>query len=227
MIDERQGLFTPEGVELTLTLAGPVPRSVAFLLDLLIRVGVYVVAAMLFGIFLSSIAGGVLLITVFLLEWFYPVLFEILNNGQTPGKSAMKIAVTHTDGTPVTLNGSLIRNLLRTADMFPACYLAGFICMLCNRRFQRLGDMAADTVVIHTSHDSLRPVKVNVTPQLPDWPVTLDDQRTLVSFLQRGEKLSQPRRQELASLAYPEITPAQAELRALAHARHLLGGDGK
>lgn len=225
MIDERQGLFTPEGVELTLTLAGPVPRGVAFLLDLLIRVGVYIVAAMLFGLLLSSVAGGLMLITVFLLEWFYPVLFEMLNNGQTPGKSAMKIAVTHTDGTPVTLNGSLIRNLLRTADMFPSFYLAGIVCMLCNKRFQRLGDLAADTVVIHTGHELLSQARVTIAPQLPDWPVTLDDQRTLVSFLQRGEKLSQPRRQELASLAYPELTPAHAETRALAHARHLLGGD--
>ena len=193
----------------------------------MIRAGVYLAASIVFGLLLGSVSGGLMLITVFLLEWFYPVLFEVLNNGRTPGKSAMKLAVTHSDGTPVTLNGSLIRNLLRTADMFPAFYLAGFICMLSNPRFQRLGDLAADTVVIHVSHDELNKANVNVKPQLPDWPVSLEDQRTLVAFLQRGEKLSQPRRQELASLAYPELTPEKAETRALSHANHLIGGDGK
>lgn len=227
MIDERLGLFTPEGAELTLTLAGPLPRAVAFLLDLLIRAGIYLIAAIALSILTPSIAGGVLLILIFGLEWFYPVVFELFKNGQTPGKSALKIAVTHSDGTPVTVNGSILRNLLRTADMFPACYLAGFLCMLSNQRFQRLGDLAADTVVIHVAPQEMHNVKVQVTALLPDWPVTLDDQRALVSFLQRGEKLSQARRQELAKLAYPELTPAQAEIRALGHARHLLGGDGQ
>lgn len=222
IIDERQGLITPEGAELNLTLAGVIPRTAAFMIDLLIRIVVYSGAGMLFA-FLGSVGGGLMLILMFLLEWFYPVVFEVFRDGQTPGKKALGIAVTHADGTPVTVNGSLLRNLLRSADIFPFCYLAGYLTMLSNPRFQRLGDLAADTVVIHVDKPQIRQVRVNVPPQAPDWPVSLDDQRTLVAFLERGEALSQPRRQELAVLAYPESTPEQAERRALAHGRYLLG----
>lgn len=224
MIDERLGLVTPEGAELNLSLAGPVPRTAAFLIDLLIRGVVYIIAGIVM-LFLGSIGNGFMLILMFLLEWFYPVFFEIFRNGQTPGKKALGLAVTHADGTPVTVNGSLLRNLLRSADIFPGCYLAGYLAMLCNPRFQRLGDLAADTVVIHVNKPALHDARVTVPPLAPDWPVSLADQQTLVAFLERGQGLSQPRRQELAAIAYPELTPEQAELRALSHARFLLGGD--
>lgn len=223
MIDDRQGLYTPEGAELSLVLAGPVVRTAAFTLDLLIRIAIYILVAII-SAFIGGIGNGVILISMFLLEWFYPVLFEVFRDGQTPGKKSMGIAVTHSDGTPITINGSLIRNLLRNADMFPGCYLAGFIAMLCNQRFQRLGDLAADTVVVYVNKPELTPVEVNVVAETPDWTVSLADQRTLVSFLERGVKLSQARRQELAVLAYQEASPERAEVLALAHARHLLGG---
>lgn len=223
MIDDRQGLYTPEGAELSLVLAGPVVRTAAFTLDLLIRLAIYILVAIVLS-FIGSIGTGLVLISMFLLEWFYPVFFEVFRDGQTPGKKSMGIAVTHSDGTPITINGSLIRNLLRNADMFPACYLAGFITMLCNRRFQRLGDLAADTVVVYVNKPELAPVEVNVVAEMPDWAVSLADQRTLVSFLERGIKLSQARRQELAALAYQDVAPERAERLALAHARYLLGG---
>src|SRR5690606_41766368 len=141
MIDERLGLVTPEGAELNLSLAGPVPRTAAFLIDLLIRGVVYVIAAIVM-LFLGSIGNGVMLILMFLLEWFYPVFFEVFRHGQTPGKKALGLPVTHADGTPVTVNGSLLRNLLRSAYIFLGCYLAGYLTMQCNRRLQLRGDLA-------------------------------------------------------------------------------------
>ncbi len=73
---------------------------------------------------------GLLLILAFVLEWFYPTLFEAFRHGQTPGKKAMGIVVVHANGSPLSFNGSLIRNLLRTADAFPLFYLLGFVCTL-------------------------------------------------------------------------------------------------
>ena len=151
LIDERLEIETPEGTRLTLSLAGPVTRALAYGIDLLIRLLVFVVIAMAVAVF-GNVGTGVILISLFLLEWFYPTLFEALRNGQTPGKKYMGIAVVHSNGTPLSFNGSLIRNLLRTADAFPMFYLLGFVSTLISPRFQRLGDMAANSVVIHVEN---------------------------------------------------------------------------
>lgn len=222
MIDDRQTLRTAEGATLSLVPAGILPRACAFLIDLLIRAPVYIVAMIVMAT-RSGNTTGLMLILLFLLEWFYPVLFEVLRHGQTPGKRLLGIAVTHIDGAPVTLNGSLLRNLIRQADFFPMFYLTGFIAMLCNQRFQRLGDMAANTMVVHVG-SSRPPQQISVTQSTaPDWPVTLDDQQTLLALLERQDTLSGPRRQELCALGWPELSSAQAEQRALATARHLRG----
>ena len=222
MIDERLRLRTPEGAQLTLVPAGIMPRLVAFSLDMAIRIAVYIVAGILLGIF-SSISAGVMLILVFVLEWFYPVVFEVYMHGQTPGKRTMDLVVVHSDGSPVTVNGSIVRNLLRTADMFPVFYLAAFITMLCNRRFQRLGDLAADTLVVHLDQARRPDVTVTVAERAPDWPVDIQDQQTLVAFLERGQSLTAERRQELARMVYPDLADQAAEKQALGVARHLLG----
>lgn len=222
MIDDRLLLRTPEGAHLTLLPAGPLPRSVAFMLDFLIRIALYLsITLLLLAIGLFN--NGLMLILVFLLEWFYPVIFEMLWNGQTPGKKALRLSVIHSDGTPLTLNGSIIRNLLRSADFFPLLYLTGFITMLLNKRFQRLGDLAADTLVIHLPE---KPVDLPTLPgnsSPPDWPVTLEDQQVLVSLLEREHQLGDPRVQELAHFGWPEHNDQQAQQTALSIARHLRG----
>lgn len=222
MIDDQIELTTPEGVSIQLAPAGPVPRFLAYMIDLLIRVVIYVVAGIILA-FVPSVGGGLILILMFLLEWFYPVLFEQISNGQTPGKKAMGLVVVHSNGAPVTFNGSFIRNLLRTADFLPAFFTAGLLTMLCNRRFQRLGDLAADTMVVHRQRAALPSVRVAVQELAPDWPADRDDQRVLVSFLERGQSLTRARRQELARIAWPEHTPEQAESHALGTARHMVG----
>ncbi|MCG8394444.1 MAG: RDD family protein [Pseudomonadales bacterium] len=209
LIDERVDVETPEGAILTLSLAGPVTRALAYGIDLLIRLLVFAVFAMLLSL-LGKAGSGLLMILMFMLEWFYPALFEALRHGQTPGKKAMGIAVVHANGSPLSFNGSLIRNLLRTADAFPLFYLLGFITTLINPRFQRLGDMAANTVVVHiepadTSHKSR-----DGEPLAPDWPVNREDQLALLAFHERHDQFSRARQEELAQLAYPELDPQQA-----------------
>ncbi|MDF1629528.1 MAG: RDD family protein [Alcanivoracaceae bacterium] len=222
MIDDRQSMRTAEGATLSLVPAGILPRGGAFLIDLLIRAPVYIAALIVMSTRTGS-AAGLMLIFLFLLEWFYPVLFEVLRHGQTPGKRMLGIAVTHTDGAPVTLNGSLLRNLIRQADFFPMFYLTGFVAMLSNRRFQRFGDMAANTMVVHVGN-SRPPQQISVAQTTPpDWQVTLDDQQTLLALLERQDSLSAARRQELCALGWPELDSAQAEQRALATARYLRG----
>ena len=126
LIDERFEVETPEGAMLSLSLAGPVTRAMAYGIDLILRLIIFAVLAIVLSL-LGKMGIGLLLIIGFALEWFYPTLFEALRHGQTPGKKAMGIAVVHANGSPLSFNGSLIRNLLRTADAFPLFYLLGFI----------------------------------------------------------------------------------------------------
>ena len=156
-IDDQLHIDTPEGARLTLSLAGPLPRALAYGIDLAIRglaLALVAIPLMLFG----RGGMGLYLVLLFFMEWFYPVLFEALWQGRTPGKRMMGLAVVHGNGAPLGFNGSLVRNLLRTADLFPMFYLTGFLVMLITRRAQRLGDLAADTLVIHAGkrHLSLK-----------------------------------------------------------------------
>ena len=73
---------------------------------------------------------GAAFVTVFLLEWFYPVFFEVYRNGATPGKQALNLAVVQDDGIPVGWSASMVRNLLRTADLLPFLYGCGLLSMM-------------------------------------------------------------------------------------------------
>lgn len=199
MLDTRLALATPEGVDLTLVPAGAMVRASAFAIDLLIRGGLLFVLAMVLGL-LGKLGSGLFLLLLFLVEWFYPVLFELLNRGATPGKKAMGICVVESDGRPVGFAASVIRNLLRTADFLPFLFGFGILFMLFHPRFQRLGDLAAGTLVVWA------PVAIKV-PVLPAAPVMapagklrLVEQQALIAFAERSPRLSPSRQQELGNI---------------------------
>lgn len=192
-------VHTPEGITLHLTPAGPAPRFLAWSIDLMIRM---LISA---GLFIAlSFAGrtgiGIALILSFLLEWFYPVYFELRKEGQTPGKKSMGLYVAHEDATPIGASSSIIRNLLRVVDFLPFLYAFGLISMLLNRRFQRLGDLVAKTVVLHK--DKMLPHSDDEQQQSirPPIKLTLVEQQALVAYWQRRKKISAERQQELALL---------------------------
>ncbi|MGV8435388.1 RDD family protein, partial [Pseudomonas aeruginosa] len=86
---------------------------------------------------------GLGLLLTFVMTWWYMVLFEVLNQGRSPGKQMMGLRVVHDDGTPVGWAASLLRNLLRFADILPFGYALGLLCCLNHPAFKRLGDIAA------------------------------------------------------------------------------------
>ena len=155
--------------DLQAAVAGVVPRALAFTIDFFIRWVIFIIV-----LTISSVTGkagiGLLLITFFILEWWYPVLFEVFRNGQTPGKKAFGIKVVKDDLTPISFGPSLTRNLLRTADFLPTFYVFGIISAVCTTKFQRLGDLAAGTLVIYS--ESLASPKENtldkVEPIVPN-----------------------------------------------------------
>jgi uncharacterized RDD family membrane protein YckC len=204
LLDTLRVLETPEGVDLELRVAGPLVRCVAWALDFAIRVAIYIALSIALSV-LGKLGTGILLASLFALEWLYPVFFE-LHNGQTPGKKAMGLRVVHGNGTPVGWSASLIRNLLRAADFLPFLYGFGLVSMLANRNFQRLGDLAANTLVVYDDVNEADNTLLDQTPSDPPLRhLSMDEQKTLIEFAERVEKLSPARVAELAQLL-PSLT---------------------
>ncbi|WP_259639751.1 RDD family protein [Pseudomonas syringae group genomosp. 3] len=204
--------------------AGLVSRSLAFGIDLAIRAGVIGILFMLLQLF-DKLGMGLAAIAIFLVNWWYMVLFEVLNQGRTPGKRMLGLRVMHDDGTPVDWSSSVIRNLLRFVDMLPLGYSLGAISCLNHPLFKRLGDLAAGTLVIYSDRPALRPVVPPAEPFIVPFALRLDEQRAVLSLAERQGELSSARTQELAAiLAEPLRIPAdQAVLHVNGIARSLLG----
>lgn len=223
-VDTRRYYETPEGIALEMRLAGPVVRACAWAIDFAIRCALYLGLTLTLA-FLGGLGLAVALIGFFLIEWFYPVLFEV-HSGMTPGKKAMGLWVIQDNGTPIDWSASLVRNLLRAADFLPLFYGFGLICMLINRDFKRLGDLAAGTLVVYRETQSQRLDLPQAEPLPPPRPLTLEEQQTLLAFAERSQRLSAERREELAGLLAPWIRPgfASPEQGLYAYARWLTKG---
>lgn len=223
-LDTVRTVETPEGVELTLRVAGPVARSLAWALDQLIRIVAYFVVGIMLA-FLGELGMGLFLVFLFLAEWFYPVLFEVLRYGSTPGKMVMGLTVVHDDGTPVTWTPSIVRNLLRFADFLPMAYLIGLISMLASRDFKRLGDVVAGTVVVYRDVP-MGPVQLVEAAPIPV-PVGLDqaEQRAIIDYAERARGWSEDRVYELAEIIHPLAggPPQEGARKLLGMAHWLLG----
>lgn len=111
----------------------------------------------------------------------------------------MGLVVVHDNGTPISWSASLIRNLLRVADFFPLFYGTGLLVMLASRRFQRLGDMVAGTLVVYREREKTNIEIPNVTPKPPPIHLSVDELRNLLAFAERSGQLSEARRVELAN----------------------------
>lgn len=197
-LDTLREYEIPEGVRLEFRLAGPVVRACAWGIDASLRMLLYVGLSIALSVF-GGVGVAVMLIGFFLIEWFYPVLFE-LQDGATPGKRAMGIRVIQDNGTPVTPASSVIRNLLRAADFLPLLYGFGLTCILLNREFKRLGDLAAGTLVVYRDRPVERFQPTQEAAYQPPLDLTEMERKTLLAFAERGQSLSESRRIELAEL---------------------------
>jgi len=226
LLDTTRRVATPEGIELTLRLAGPVPRALAWSVDFALRVAVVLVVMMLASQ-LGRAGWGVVLLTAFFVEWILPALFEAQMGGQTPGKRFFGIAVLNDDGTPLRWPGALTRNLLRAVDFLPFFYAFGLVAMLLTRDFKRLGDLAAGTVVVYLSTEKAAPRKIPEAPPLaPPVPLDLDEQRAVLDLAERAAGLTKERVEELAALPTPlvgSLDGERAAARLLGMANYLAG----
>ena len=213
--EDRVTIATPEGVDVDLTLAGIGSRFIASLIDTTIKL----VAWLGFFIFLfgaTSLVGGrdltswgaaVFFIVSFLIWFAYDVFFETLASGRTPGKRVTGLRVVRIGGRPVGFVASSIRNVVRIVDLLPGLYLVGMIAVIVTRLNQRVGDLAAGTVVVRDKRVTSAPAQhqsyAPPTPpaSLESWDVgaiTADDLATIRRFLERRAELAPHAREHLA-----------------------------
>lgn len=144
-------LRTPEGMDFSLPLAGPVPRLLAMFVDLLVVAivgGVVQKVTAVLAIFSADVAQGIQTVLFFVISMLYGIVVEWLWQGQTVGKRLLGIRVMDRDGLPMHLSQIVVRNLLRPVDMLPVFYLVGGVTALATQYGQRIGDLAANTVVV-------------------------------------------------------------------------------
>jgi uncharacterized RDD family membrane protein YckC len=182
----------------------------AFLLDLLIRLGIDLGLVMIFGAW-GGFGGGVILIGVFCVEWLYPIVFELSRWGATPGKRTLGLRVVMDTGLPVTPAASFTRNMLRVADFLPLAYAFGIVTMLLNRECKRLGDLAAGTLVVHANPVVLHDAPPPAASLAPARPLNPREQAAILSWAGRAKRLTPARFEELAQLAAPALPPAPAD----------------
>lgn len=236
-LDTLRHTETPEGVTLHLRPAGAPARALAWAVDFILRL---VMFSVLVGALaqLKGFGMGMAAIIAFVLEWFYPVLFELAPGAATPGKRLLGLRVVMADGLPVTPSASVLRNLLRAVDFLPFLYLLGGLTMLARSDFRRLGDLVAQTLVVHQPPE-WRSSNLPAGPALaPSRPLTLAQQRAVLALAQRHAVLTAARFEEMArplaawlpatdtlpGAMTPSGAPqAEATERLLALARHLLG----
>ena len=211
--EETLDIQTPENVAFGYQVAGIGSRFLATLIDTVILVLLQGVLAVIVLAMVSRIdakqftswAYAALGLFLAIFNWGYYILFEMLWNGQSPGKRWVGLRVIRRDGTPITLSEALVRNLARLVDFLPFAYGVGIIVMFLDKQSRRLGDLAASTLVVHdrapisietlSSRESVIPMPVRRLMPMEDFPferLTNDDLNLIEDFInRRGQLLHQ------------------------------------
>ncbi len=223
----------PEQVWLELKPAGFGSRGLAYLTDVTIRWSVLLViicgtlllfyqlspgSSVLERIFHSAFSSdetkhltthivAIIAITIFLIEWSYPVYFEVRHQGVTPGKKIFGLRVVNQEGLPVTFQASAIRTLLLLVDFLPACGFVAFVSMLVTKRSLRIGDLVSGTQVVVESQDLYPLPKFKNPNQKKSIALPLPLYTLLESYLRRKDYFTAPAKNGLKTLLTKALTP--------------------
>ncbi len=182
----RESILGLDNIRLDLPVASLGSRSLAAFLDY-IGLGfvafAWIVAAVVVTQWVAPGSTAVLVIAgLFLIEWGYFALQEILGGGRTLGKRLLKLRVVTAEGGAAGGGPLLIRNLVRDVDMF-----CGPLLMVLDPLSRRLGDRLAGTLVVHDRERETAPVLGRVPP---GWGAR--ELAVVETFLARAATLGDP-----------------------------------
>ena len=213
---DELSIDTPEQIELSYDLAGIGSRFCAAFIDLILigamlAVGWFVIGDLIIsGAFDETLSNWVIAIVsiiVFAINWGYHILFDLIRNGQSPGKGLLRLRVIKDSGYPINFADSAIRNLVRFVDFLPMFYGIGGMSMILDKKWRRLGDFAAGTLVIKerrglTPNQLVAHIAQKSTFTYRNWirldQVTDVELSTIREYLSRRHTLSTQRRRQLA-----------------------------
>jgi len=226
---EKLTIDTPEQIALEFPLASVGSRFLALALDTLVQAGTFLIfLTVVFGITVVGLAAGLnfgiwgaalAILGGFILYYGYFVTFEILWNGQTPGKRWVGLRVISESGRPIGAFEAVLRNLLRIVDQLPAIYAVGTVSVFLTERNQRLGDLAASTVVVHdrpTDRPVFREPQRPATTRYGAGRLTADEAAAIDLYLRRrwtvDDAFRQRAQRELATRVRARLNvPANSE----------------
>lgn len=229
--EEHYRIDTPENIEFSYNIAGIGSRFLAAIIDTLLLslllIGLSVVMATVVGVAsdanssasdtLASILLVIWALLSFIIFWGYYIFFELIWNGQSPGKRSVRLRVVRDGGRPITFPASAIRNLVRVIDFLPGFYGMGVLVMFIDPRARRLGDLTGGTMVVKEQHAvslehlTARAAQLDPLPQppqagssapdlLPNIQVLNDTDYDLVQeFLRRRNELGRESRDRLGT----------------------------
>lgn len=230
-LDDRVTFATPEGVVLELVLAGLGSRFLARLLDTVIQSVIIIALAAGVGVAgASGVVQAVASVFIFLVVFAYDIVFEALNNGRTIGKLAAGIRVVSATGEPVRFLASAVRNIARIVDFLPFFYLVGTICIVATERDQRIGDLAAGTLVARDRFPGISrtPAPLTVPPEaVATWDVSAvsaNEIQAVRHFLDRRLELRWSARAHFALELSNRLAPKVAGVPPNSHPEYVLEG---
>lgn len=204
LVDSALTVETSTGVEIDIRTAGVCVRGIARIIDDAIRL-VLMVAVIAILTPLGRFGEGLAFVGVFIVWWFYGVIFEVVNDGVTPGKYFMGLRAVNADGTPIGFVNSAIRSVLLFVDFLPFGYLTGVITMAVSGSQQRVGDIVAGTVVVYNQPRKVRkPESTNQHVPVPTH-LTTEERMLFLSYQERIRDLSPERAIELAETLTPVL----------------------
>lgn len=176
------------------------------IVDFLIQLGLILALSVVFlvGGVLGGIGAAVFTVLGFVLFAGYDIVFEVFAGGRTPGKRMNGLRVLQDDGRPVGFFTSAVRNVLRLVDFMPSAYLVGMVAILATRRNQRIGDIAAGTLVVRDRRavpKALPQAPVQTSSEWRAWDVAAVTREEVIAvrrFLDRRDDLELGARSRLA-----------------------------
>jgi uncharacterized RDD family membrane protein YckC len=220
-LSDNHTIETPEQMSLEIGVAGIGSRFLALAIDTLIQVAIFLLTLLIVFFFaLSGAATGAsqnwllafYVAVGFFLFYGYFAAFEILWNGQTPGKRLVGIRVIKDSGRPLTAGETIGRNLLRVVDQLPFFYVVGIVSAVLTPQNKRLGDLLVGSILVReTSLADLKPLWRPATESSvvvgSSSTLTIDDLTLIDTFLARRHSLSGDIRSRTAGQILVRLQP--------------------